>query len=75
MSRVKTMTARYAGRCVECGGGIQPGDTINYGGRGATTHGGCRPVARVHTPYGSRVYGGYENTGSRCEDAPCCGCC
>ena len=30
-----------------------------------------RPFAR--TRYGLRA--GYEHTGRRCEDAPCCGCC
>lgn len=33
--------------------------------------GDARPFAQ--TRYGWRC--GYENTGMRCEDAPCCGCC
>lgn len=72
---IRTLTARYPGTCRACGGPIAPGDTINHGGRGATTHVDCKPVARVTTRYGSRVYHGYEHTGRRCEDAPCCGCC
>ena len=73
MARV--ITARRADRCRECGSGIQAGDKINYGGRDAVTCVGCRPLQAVNSRYGRRVYGGYSATGSRCEDAPCCGCC
>lgn len=67
----RVMTARRADKCRECGGAIAAGSQINYGGRGAVTHADCR--ALVSTSRGAR--GGYSFTGSRCEDAPCCGCC
>jgi hypothetical protein len=73
--RVRVITARRDDRCRECGGAIGVGDLINYGGPGAVSHAGCRPLANVRTRYGRRVYGGVSATGLRCEDAPCCGCC
>lgn len=72
---VRVITAKRDDKCRECGGDIAAGTRINYGGPGAVTHAGCRPLANVRTRYGRRVYGGYENTGRRCIDAPCCGCC
>ena len=72
---VRVITARRADYCRECQAGIKPGDRINYGGRGAVSCAECRPLASVSTRYGRRVYGGVSATGSRCEDAPCCGCC
>lgn len=72
---VRVITARRDDRCRECGGDIQAGTEINYGGPGAVTHRDCRPLAVVRTRYGRRVYGGYSATSVRCEDAPCCGCC
>ena len=73
MSRV--ITARRADTCRECSKPIAAGTKINYGGRDAVTHEGCRPLQSVGTRYGRRVYGGASYTGSKCEDAPCCGCC
>jgi len=73
MSRV--ITARRADTCRECGEPIAAGTKINYGGPGAVSHEGCRPLENVRTRYGRRVYGGQSATGRRCEDAPCCGCC
>ena len=73
MARV--ITARRPDHCRECGGSIAAGEQINYGGPGAVTHKDCRPVQTVRTRYGRRTYGGAAYTGSRCEDAPCCGCC
>ena len=73
MTRV--ITARRADTCRECGKPIAAGERINYGGKDAVTHEGCRPLASVSTRYGRRVYGGHSATGARCEDAPCCGCC
>lgn len=72
---VRIIEARYADKCRECGAVIKPGQRINYGGRGAVSCEDCRPLAAVRTRYGRKVYGGYGNTGRRCEDAPCCGCC
>lgn len=71
----KVITARRADTCRECSKPIAAGTRINYGGPGAVTHEGCRPLEAVRTRYGRRVYGGYSATGRRCEDAPCCGCC
>ena len=73
MTRV--ITARRADTCRECGKPIAAGERINYGGPGAVTHEGCRPLQAVRTRYGRRTYGGASYTGSKCEDAPCCGCC
>ena len=73
MARVTT--ARRADHCRECRATINPGDRINYGGRDAVTCVTCRPLQAVSTRYGRRVYGGANYTGSKCEDAPCCGCC
>jgi len=42
MARV--ITARRADVCRECGGSIGAGEEINYGGRGAVSHLGCRPA-------------------------------
>ena len=71
----RVITARRADYCRECGQAIAAGDSINYGGKGAVSCVGCRPLAAIHTRYGRRVYGGASATGQRCEDAPCCGCC
>jgi len=71
----KVITARRADRCRECQATINPGDRINYGGRDAISCVGCRPLQSVYSYGRRRVYGGYSATGSRCEDAPCCGCC
>ena len=35
---MRTMTARYRGRCRSCGGAIIPGDTIRHAGRGQSYH-------------------------------------
>lgn len=72
---VRVIVARRSDTCRECSGSIAAGERINYGGPGAVTHEHCRPLASVRTRYGRRVYGGASATGSRCEDAPCCGCC
>jgi hypothetical protein len=73
MARV--ITARRPDVCRECQKPIAAGDKINYGGAGAVSCVGCRPLQNVRTRYGRRTYGGASCTGSRCEDAPCCGCC
>lgn len=61
--------------CRECGKKLPAGTEAQYGGPGAVSCVGCRPLATVRTRYGRKVYGGEEHTGRRCEDAPCCGCC
>ena len=71
-SAVRTMLARYRGRCVVTGAAIAVGDTITYArGAGSTL---------VHRRYVSDVFqtsGGtfFRNRSGRCEDAPACGCC
>lgn len=35
---MKTMTAKYPGRCRTCGTEITPGERINFYGRGQATH-------------------------------------
>ncbi len=40
---MKTMTAKYAGKCAACGQPISQGDTIFYFGRGHVTHANCEP--------------------------------
>ena len=84
----RVMTARYAGTCGGCGEAIAAGESINYGGRGLVSHEACplpaKPVSSGRTSRrgyrGSRyayTSGGARMTNrySRCEDAPCCGCC
>jgi hypothetical protein len=66
---------KYAAQCGECSKKLPAGTEAQYGGPGAISCVGCRPLAAVKTRYGRRVYGGQAHTGSRCEDAPCCGCC
>lgn len=38
---MRTMTAKYHGKCFECGGAIKPGDSIKYYGRLHTEHASC----------------------------------
>lgn len=78
MARV--ITAKRADTCGACGQPIAAGEQINYGGPGAVSHESCAPVDAAprksrrlaRGQYGYRGYAGYS---SRCEDAPCCGCC
>jgi hypothetical protein len=86
---LKTMLAKYPGRCAVSGARINPGDEITFDtvSRKAwfTEPGDCQveaaPVYGRINPHnvsdvfrmGSREY--YRNKSGRCEDAPCCGCC
>ena len=38
---MKTMTAKYPGKCAACGGAIERGETINFYGRGHAEHAEC----------------------------------
>lgn len=40
---MKYFTARYAGSCRGCGGAIEAGSQIAWGGRGRTFHKSCAP--------------------------------
>ena len=73
---IKTMRARYPGRCAATGAPIKPGALIYYDGR--TRRATLAPVANNYVSHvfefgDGREY--YRNKNGRCEDAPCCGCC
>jgi hypothetical protein len=79
---LKTMRAKYPGKCSRSGARINPGDFIIYNTANKTAE--LEPDADRMTyttsPRVSDVYsiGGrefYHNKKGRCEDAPCCGCC
>ena len=73
---IKTMRAKYAGRCARTGAPIRPGDEIAYdtATRRAwiTDEDDGRYISDVFQ-IGGREY--YQNKKGRCIDAPCCGCC
>jgi len=69
---IKSMRAKYPGRCAQSGARINPGDDIKFD---TVTR-----RAWLEEPGDTRVIfndGGtfYRNPRGRCEDAPCCGCC
>jgi hypothetical protein len=73
---IKTMKAKYPGRCSQSGARINPGDVILYDT--ATKRASLQPDSA--TKYVSDIYEidgreFYRNKAGRCEDAPCCGCC
>lgn len=83
---MKTITAKYPGRCIRTGASIQPGDAIIWHGRGRAELAASDPeaagrylarsLARSVSDVwyiGGREY--YRNKRGLCEDAPCCGCC
>jgi len=88
---LKTMTAKYRGRCSITGAAINPGDDIVFDtvSRKAffSEPGDCQVeaaagpyLAAKKNRYVSNVYsiGGreyYRNKQGLCIDAPCCGCC
>ena len=88
---LKTMTAKYRGRCSITGAAINPGDDIVFDTvtRKAwfSEPGDCQVQAAAgpylaarKSNYVSDVYsiGGrehYRNKQGLCIDAPCCGCC
>ena len=75
---LKTMKAKYRGRCQATGKTIKPGDDIEYN---TSTRAAILLAAAVGKPfYKSNIFniGGNEyfrNKQGRCEDSPCCGCC
>ena len=83
------MQARYRGTCAACGGRFPRGAEITYSRATKTArHIACDPdgasgdglvyVEGDNRPFARTRYGlraGYEHTGHRCIDAPCCGCC
>jgi hypothetical protein len=71
---IKTMTARYPGRCSATGARIKPGATIYYDP--ATKRATLAPVLNSITFIGENGPNHFtRNSRGRCEDAPCCGCC
>ena len=71
---IKTMTAKFPGRCSRSGARINPGDVILYDT--ATKRASLQPDSDTITFYGeSGPTTFYRNSRGRCEDAPCCGCC
>lgn len=49
---MKTMTAKFAGRCRDCGAALEPGSTIIYHGkgRGVSCGTGCGEINYEHSP-------------------------
>jgi hypothetical protein len=85
---MRSMVAKYAGRCTACAQPIGKGDKIAHAGRGATYHEACAAsrfgldgtqLPQEPAPVGQA----YQSTARRfrtlprgkCIDAPCCGCC
>ena len=71
---LKTMRAKYPGKCSRSGARINPGDYIivNTASRTAA----LQPDADTITFYGEHGPQHFtRNRRGRCEDAPCCGCC
>ena len=73
-----TITAKYPGKCRDCGNRFPAGAEIEWHGRRRGSS--CPDCAgqdgrtRVHT---FTTSGGtfYRNARGKCIDAPCCGCC
>jgi len=72
---MKTITARFPGRCIRTGAAINPGDNILWHGKGRSELVSADRVNTI-TLNNQGVYRTYtQNARGRCEDAPCCGCC
>lgn len=54
---MKTMIAKYAGKCATCGEAIARGDTINFYGRGRAEHYNCESP---HTAQDEDIAAGLE---------------
>ena len=78
-------TNKYAGNCTQCGNRVaaNAGTISKVGRRWAVAHLACATAKAPRVTH-ARFYGGngpgtyadvYQNSGGRCEDAPCCGCC
>lgn len=78
----KTITLKYPARCADpsCGASLEAGTLAVWYGRGRVYGRGChadkRGPGRASTGGGKLVWWeGKQVRGTRCEDAPCCGCC
>lgn len=71
---LKTMRAKYPGKCSRSGARINPGDYIIFNTASRTAE--LQPDADRITFYGEHGPQHFtRNRRGRCEDAPCCGCC
>lgn len=71
---LKTMRAKYPGKCSRSGARINPGDYIIFNTASRTAE--LEPDADKITFYGEHGPQYFtRNRRGRCEDAPCCGCC
>ena len=72
---IKSMRAKYPGRCSQSGARISPGDDIKFDTvtrRAWLEEPGDTRVI-FYGQNGATVF--HRNRNGRCEDAPCCGCC
>lgn len=76
-------TNKYPAKCASCGVRVaaKSGSLTKINRRWVVRHLACQTQPSVTH---ARFYGGsgpgtyadvYQNSGGRCEDAPCCGCC
>jgi hypothetical protein len=76
---MRTMTARYNGRCAGCNNRIRRGETIGYeSDRRLAFHERCVSDDTARQSVATTFSSGhtvYRNIRGPCEDAPCCGCC
>jgi hypothetical protein len=80
---MKTMIAKFPGKCKKTGARILTGDLIQWSKAGAVLITGDDLIAARKAPrvnlitligeQGAKTF--YRNAGGRCIDAPCCGCC
>ena len=74
---IKTMTAKFNGRCSRTGAPIRAGELIEYNTRTRTASKTRFLEASSYVSYIYEIDGRefYRNKAGRCIDAPCCGCC
>jgi hypothetical protein len=71
-----TINARYPGTCRRCGGKVEVGQRIRYGGKGQVYHlkAECEGAAPAEDEAPRRMVAERFGTPCGCEDFPCCGC-
>lgn len=73
---MRTIRLRYAATCADCGAALPVGAQAKLYGRGKVYGTTCHAKPARASGGGKMVWvGGERVRGSRCEDAPCCGCC
>jgi hypothetical protein len=73
---MKTMIAKFPGKCKKTGARILTGDLIHWSKAGAVLLERAAAGVNVITligDQGPKTF--YQNMRGRCIDAPCCGCC